>query len=104
MWQRRKKERKKPVEKIELMHSVYGKRENGVCWDCHFCHWKIAGKGESRYIASKWCEIYGINKQNIAETEWRFKNPACGIYNLDHEPPHRQIWKMAKNTQQLSLF
>ena len=56
------------MEKIDLMHSIYGKRENGVCCDCHFCHWKIAGKGESRYIASIWCEVYGINKQNIAET------------------------------------
>ena len=89
---------------IDLMHSIYGKREKGVCWDCHFCHWKIAGKGENKHIETIWCEVYGINKQNITETEWKFNNPACGIYNLCKDPPHRQIWKMAKNNQQLSLF
>ena len=96
------------MDKIELMHSIYGKCERCVCWDCHFCHWKIAGSGDNKRIDTVWCEIYGINRENITETEWKFKYPACGIYNLDHYPPRRQIWKLAKKGDcggmQMSLF
>ena len=94
------------MEKIDLMHAMFGKKP-GICWNCHFVHWKIEGKGDEKRIAYRWCEVYGLNRDNIAETDWTLKYPACGLYNLCENPPKRNIWKLAKKGEaagQLSLF
>ena len=95
------------TEKIERMHQVYGiGPEKAICWNCHFCHWKIEGKGDDRRVAYRWCEVYGLNKKNISETDWQWKYPACGYYNICKDPPIRNIYKRGRSddTEQLSLF
>ena len=93
-------------EKIELMHQIYGKKEgNYICWNCHFCHWKIEGKGEDKHMGYKWCEVYGINKDNVLDTEWSLKYPACGYFNVCKDAPTKNVWKIAKReVNQISLF
>jgi hypothetical protein len=94
------------VEKIELMHSIYGTKEKCICWDCHFCHWKLAGKGENKRVDYIWCEVYGINKENMNDTAWKWKYPACGYYNVCHDAPKKNIWKLANKelVEQVKLF
>ncbi len=95
------------MEKIDLMHAVYGKGpEKAICWNCHFCHWKISGTGEHKYVSARWCEIYGINKKDTSETEWDWHYPACGIYNLCKYPPKKNLWKQANSqiAEQATLF
>ena len=94
------------MEKIELMHSVYGKREYGKCFDCHFCHWKIIKIGDEKKMGPVWCEVYGRDKTNTLDTQWSVSFPACGIFNLSHDPKKRNIYKLANSDagEQLSLF
>ena len=92
-------------EKIELMYQIYGRGpEKAICWNCHFCHWKIEGKGENKRVAYRWCEVYGLNKENISETDWKWKYPACGYYNISHNPPKKNIYKLAKAEKRDSVY
>lgn len=97
------------MEKHELMRSMFGEHQ-GQCWDCHFCHWKIEGKGDNRRLGYVWCEVYGIDKEDIAQTAWSRQYPACGLYNLCQDPPRKQIYKYVKKDRrsipagQMSLF
>ena len=81
------------AEKIELMHQVYGKKDDGYCCrNCHFFHWKIEGKGKDAHQAYRWCEVYGLNKDDVTETDWKWGYPACGYYNITKNPPKKNIW------------
>lgn len=94
------------MEKIERMHEVYGKGpEKAICWDCHFCHWKVDGTGEDRHVAYRWCEAYGLNKEDVTETDWKWEYPACGYYNIAKDPPVKNIYKRKQSgIEQMTLF
>ena len=98
------------MEKIELMHSIYGKGEPGYrCGsdNCHFFHWKIEGDGAKRHQAYRWCEVYGLNRDDVTETDWKWDYPTCGCFNACYNPPKKNIYKLAKKDglcEQQTLF
>lgn len=98
------------MEKVELMHRIYGKGEPGYkCGinGCHFFHWKIEGDGAERHQAYRWCEVYGLNQDDVTETDWEWGYQACGCFNACETPPKKNIYKLAKKDgfcEQQTLF
>lgn len=84
---------------IEIMHALYGEcpvNHTGNpcrCGDCHFFHWKIEGKGENRRQVYRWCEIYGLNKANLNETDWKWEYRACRQYNRCENPKEKNLYR-----------
>ena len=64
------------VNKIDLMHRIYGRRAEENCDSCsHMARYRYHDKYYYK------CEIYGVT--NSEASDWRCKYVACGLYNAE---------------------
>ena len=82
------------MKPIEIMHALYGPCPvDNPCGTCHFFHWKVDGKCENRRQVYRWCEIYGLNKANVTETDWDWNYVACRQYNRCENPKEKNLYR-----------
>lgn len=64
------------LKKLEIMHSLYGRRDREVCRRCkHFCKLRPGKKNLYK------CRVYGITQSEA--TDWRLSYKACGMFNME---------------------
>ena len=66
---------------IDEMHKAYGTRNScATCGWCDWYHWHIRGSGKEAYQDYRWCEQYGLNKEDVTASDWDPDWKACGLF------------------------
>ncbi len=83
---------KKKRIKIGAMYREYGEMEGVLCRNCcNFTTIAVDGKHHCK------CKAYGITRE--ANTNWRSKYEACGLYNTPIGNKYNQYLKEGKSNE-----